>query len=466
MNSQNKPAQPWVDHGALKVSDDGRFLEHADGASFFWLADTVWSLVELTPPRIADYCADRARRGFTVIHINATNFGRPNYAGDFPFNGDGPPWSTAELNEVYWKHVDLIISQAAQQGLYVMLLALWGHHLHYPKPTFWKQEIGHYIGEFFEDAAAQNERFGVLLGERYRNAPNVIWCAAGEYHGPFQRVPMTADHRNRLTAFAQAIRAGDGGQHLLSIHPMAYKGSSDDFHATVWLDFNMVQSHARADYIDHLLTGDWQRTPSKPTLLVEGSYEQNEPNPGWRQRYQAYWALTHGSLGYGYGHESLWRFVDEDGHTGVLSPAILDSPGAAAMTSLVRLLSQLPSSHYLPASDLIPLNWRSSDAGSPLGIVPGLVCAARGVGDDWVLVYSTCGYGFELDLETLARGFADAFWYNPRTGMWCNEAAESVEKRPFVTGIRCGPGVGRAFFAPSGIPAVDNDWIFLLEIRR
>jgi hypothetical protein len=462
VNQERKPTPPWVRHGALRVADSGRRLEFMDGTGFFWLGDTPWSLVELSPTLIDTYLADRASRGFTVIHMNATNFGRANFAGEFPFAGEGPPWSTATLNAPYWQHVDMIVERAAQHGLYVLLLALWGHHAHFPYPSFWKQPIGHYIGEFFHNPATENERFGTLLGARYRHAPNMIWCAAGEYHNPYNDVPMAAEHRTRLEQIALSIRRGDQGCHLMSIHPMAYKSSSDDFHDAPWLDFNMIQTHKRTDYIDHLLIDDWYRAPTKPTLLVEGRYEQPGSDNSWLQRYQAYWAVLHGSLGYGYGHELLWRLADETGHTGCLVPELLASSGARSMAHLAGLIAQLPGGNHVPAPDLIMLNWRGSDAGSPLGAVPGLVCAVSNRQRDWVLIYSTCGHGFEVRLDLLAKGVLNAYWYNPRTGSWHCDGAESPVRRPFATQIRCGGACAPCFFAPPGVPAADNDWVLLL----
>ena len=35
-------ANPLCRHGRLRVSADKRYLEHADGTPFFWLADTWW----------------------------------------------------------------------------------------------------------------------------------------------------------------------------------------------------------------------------------------------------------------------------------------------------------------------------------------------------------------------------------------------------------------------------------------
>jgi hypothetical protein len=39
---------PW-DRGRLSVSENGRFLQHADGSPFFWLGETAW----LFPSRLS-----------------------------------------------------------------------------------------------------------------------------------------------------------------------------------------------------------------------------------------------------------------------------------------------------------------------------------------------------------------------------------------------------------------------------
>src|SRR5205823_1709658 len=35
-------------HGPVRVAQDRRHFEHADGTAFFWLADTVWNGVRLS----------------------------------------------------------------------------------------------------------------------------------------------------------------------------------------------------------------------------------------------------------------------------------------------------------------------------------------------------------------------------------------------------------------------------------
>ena len=50
------------------MSENGRYLVHADGKPFFWLGDTAWLLSQMTTREDADlYLKTRAQQGFTVI---------------------------------------------------------------------------------------------------------------------------------------------------------------------------------------------------------------------------------------------------------------------------------------------------------------------------------------------------------------------------------------------------------------
>jgi hypothetical protein len=54
-------------HGPVRVSLDHRYLEHADGTPFFWLADTAWRGARAATPQDWDfYALTRAYQRFTV----------------------------------------------------------------------------------------------------------------------------------------------------------------------------------------------------------------------------------------------------------------------------------------------------------------------------------------------------------------------------------------------------------------
>ena len=43
VSAAKNPPTPFLKHGAVQVSSDGRHLAHADSTPFFWLADTAWN---------------------------------------------------------------------------------------------------------------------------------------------------------------------------------------------------------------------------------------------------------------------------------------------------------------------------------------------------------------------------------------------------------------------------------------
>ena len=56
------------DHGLLKVTPNGHYLQYEDGTPFFWLGDTGWELFHrLTLEEINQYFDNRKSKGFNVI---------------------------------------------------------------------------------------------------------------------------------------------------------------------------------------------------------------------------------------------------------------------------------------------------------------------------------------------------------------------------------------------------------------
>ncbi len=120
---------PSVDfsHGPLRVSKNGRFLEHRDGTPFLYLGDTAWELFHrLTREEAERYLELRRAQGFTVIQaVVLAEFDGltvPNAYGALPLQKNDP----RQPNEAYFAHVDWIVKKAAEKGLFVGMLPTWG----------------------------------------------------------------------------------------------------------------------------------------------------------------------------------------------------------------------------------------------------------------------------------------------------------------------------------------------------
>jgi hypothetical protein len=151
-----------------QVSNNGHFLTLADKSPFFWLGDTGWELfIKLDKTETEEYLKNRADKGFNVIQCSLTGTGisggldTPNREGETVFN-DMDPFSP---NEKYFKHVDRVIDEAGELGIYLAILPVWGHLVMNKKPVFDKKSAYSY---------------GKYLGNRYKNRSNIIWVLGGD----------------------------------------------------------------------------------------------------------------------------------------------------------------------------------------------------------------------------------------------------------------------------------------------
>ena len=107
--------KPW-DNGRLRVSDNGRFLQFANGRPFFWLGDTGWLLPERLDRDEADYYLKRcAEAGYNVVQVQTINaVPAINAYGQMSMT-DGWDFSDIDRRGVYgyWDHMDYIVDCAA-----------------------------------------------------------------------------------------------------------------------------------------------------------------------------------------------------------------------------------------------------------------------------------------------------------------------------------------------------------------
>ena len=224
-------SQSLADDSRLKVSDNRRYLVHADGKPFFYLGDTAWELFHrLNREQATRYLEDRAKKGFTVIQAVAIaeldGHTDPNPYGHLPFVDRDParPAVKDGPNNDYWDHVDFIVDKANSLGLWVGFLPTWGRYWHDTKdnqrPIFNRENA---------------DAYGEWLGKRYRDK-KLIWILGGD------RAIDSDDQKEIIRAMASGLHKGDGGAHLTTFHPPGGNGSSTWFHNDDWLDFNMRQN--------------------------------------------------------------------------------------------------------------------------------------------------------------------------------------------------------------------------------
>jgi Protein of unknown function (DUF4038)/Putative collagen-binding domain of a collagenase len=434
----------------ITVSPNRRFLQTKSGKPFFWLADTAWELFHRLNRTEAEYYLEtRRKQGFTVVKAvvlaEFDGLHTPNANGHVPLLGDDP----TRLNPMYFRYVDEIIRLAASKGLYIGLLPTWGDKVH---ASLWG--TGPVI---FTTENAQI--YGRLLGQRYRDDPNILWVLGGDR--------PAAGYEALWAAMAAGIEEGLGYRPFFTYHPNGGKSSSESLHDADWLDMHMLQSgHVLIDAPNwQMIQADYQRLPAKPVLDGEPCYEDHPIDPflrKWQAEYGryaaydvrklAYRAVFAGACGHTYGNHSVWQFWTLQ-RTPINFPmpawdeAILRD-GAAQLVHLKNLMLSLDYFDRIPAQDLLidlPVVPAADAAEHANPIRAAYPIATRSRTGSYALVYfPQAGQSLQLDLRLLA-GDGSAQWFDPRTGEY--HAAGS-----YTTQI-C------SFTSPIGGP----DWVLVLK---
>lgn len=430
---------PWDAHGALRR--DGHVIRHADSTPFFWLGDTAWGMCfRLDRAQVDQYLDNRRAKGFNVFMTAA--LGLPGFTGSTaaknPANryghrafhgGDTPDLSRPRVVDGgsptspndYWDHVDYIVGAAAARGMYIGLLPQWGYT---------------YNTSFNTTTA---KAYGRFIGERYRTRKNVIWVIGGD------DMPATSTHVANYRSMAEGVLTGVTGATLaynqtgsawnsvfMTFHPgTGSEGSSSSqwFHADHWLDTNMYQSGGRLPKAYDLAVADFKRSPVKPTLMGEGTYEDATRSgsgtvaDAWKVRRQAYHSLTGGSMGTTYGHNLIWDNKSS-------WETAMNRPGAQQMTVLKDFWTARPWTTYVPDAGIVA-------SGATDGAVDGgnnRKTAVRSTAGAECLVYYAVNTAATIRLDRITTSSTvTATWWDPRNGSTVSAGSHATSAVPRFT---------------------------------
>ena len=431
----------------LKVSANHRFFETEDGKPFFWLGDTGWLLfTKLNREETEKYLETRKEQGFNVIQAMVLHgLGAVNVYGDSalvnhsvatPNVTEGNDFSDS-IQYDYWDNMDYAIDLAAEKGLYMALVPVWGNNVK--------------DGGVSRDEAAV---YGRWIADRYKDRKNIIWLNGGDTFG--------SDSAATWNILGNALRDNDPN-HLITFHPRGRMQSNDWFLDESWMDFNMIQSgHRRYDQDDtergyaqdnyKYIFEDWDLTPVRPTIDGEPSYEgipqglHDTLQPFWNDadvRRYAYWSVFAGAFGYTYGHSAVMQFYQPGdkaaayGAKDYWTKAIND-PGANQMKYVKELMLSRPYFDRVPDQSLI--------AGEN-GEKYDFLIATRG--NDYAFIYSYNGRDIPVQMGKITGSKVKASWFNPRNGQF--SAIGEFEN----TGVQS--------FDPPGDAGDGHDYVLVLD---
>jgi len=404
-------------HGELRLSDNRRYIEHADGTPFFWLADTVWC-----GPMFADFedwnifLKDRAAKEFTAIQFVMTQWRMAKT------DADGNPTFTGAdkvaVNPAFFQRLDKYVDAINDAGLLAVPVLLWAIR--------GDDNPGYYLPE------EQKILLAEYMIARY-GAHQVIWFLGGDgqYGGEsaetWKRVGRAVFHQDQ--------------HRLATMHPVGYQsGHGDDEKTFRWLNQGPPGT-------------EWNNKPNLPVINIEPNYEAHngytyrKVHTDHSVRRAAYWSLlVSPPAGVTYGGQGIWGW-----HTKVQAPAdhistglgspwyvAKDLPGALSMKYLHQFFKGIEWWRLIPAQDVLTEQPGKKDASK-------FIAAAKSQEGDLLVVYLPEGGSVTLKTDSLKKGLT-ARWYHPRTGGWLDAGKVEQSPQTFKT-------------------ADSNDWVLLIAAK-
>lgn len=402
-------------HGAIRVSENHRFLEHADGTPFFWLADTVWN-----GPLLSDkdewgiYVEARAEQKFDAAQWVTTQW-IASPGGDrnqsVAFTGK----ERIAINPQFFQRLDEKADVLSEAGILNVPVLLWAAR--------WLRV---YSDNAVNPGLSLPEDQAILLA-RYMvarwGAHHVVWILNGDGH-------YIDEAAERWRVIGRGVFGGR--EHApVSLHPGGWMWNGGEFGAEEWLDIWGYQSGHKLDEagLRWLVAGepatDWDKERIHPVINLEPPYENHMDmgSEGTRRisaqdvRRALYTSLLIApTAGVSYGGHGVWGWDDgttlPTAHplTGMPLPwqEALHMPVAEQVRFLYDFFTSLEWWRLRPAQDMLLAQPGNASAGET-------IVAARTERGDLALVYTAAARRIELNLSSL-RDSLVGYWFNPVNG--------------------------------------------------
>jgi hypothetical protein len=302
-------ANRLLKHGPIQLSSNRRYLIHADGTPFLWLADSWWHGMTTRfkwPEDFQTLTHDRKDKGFSVIQFAV---GFPCDIAEFDPRGAneaGFPTSRdyRQINPAYFDLVDLRVQHLVDNGLVPNVLGTWGYYL----PWFGEEKMKHYW------------RYVIA---RYGAFP-VTWTVAGETTLTYyllkqdQKQGALQLQLDGWGEVARYIKETDPYDRLLTAHPGPNSGGFRPISDMSLLDMIMVQPghggwDALPNALRHLQTAQ-DSFPNRPVMQGEICFEgmHGGGSDAKLQRVLFWTNMLSGAVGHCYGADAIWQFNTQE----------------------------------------------------------------------------------------------------------------------------------------------------------
>lgn len=414
----------FLDHGAVSISGTRRYLAHADGAPFFWLADTAWSGALLA--RAKDwsmYLRDRARRKFSAVQIVTTQFraAEGDEEGRTAFTGV----ERISINPAFFQRLDRRMDDINRHNLLAVPVLLWAIR----SGENAKLNPGFILPD---DQAIRLARYMVA---RY-GAHHVVWILAGDdnYQGA---------NGERWSRIGRAVFDDPAVQAPAMLHPGGMQWHLEQYRGEPWNQIFGYQSGHGDDAaaLKWIHSGppalEWKREPARPVINLEPPYEghiayqSRRPHSDFNVRRAVYWSLLNApTAGVTYGSHGVWSWQNEAGvplahRNAGEAPRwqdALDRPGTRQMTVMAGIFQRIPWWELQPRPDLLAEQPGLADPAA-------FISVSSDTHENTLIAYTPAGSPI-LFKPALSLSRHEAQWIDPRSGRGMKAAVEGGRFRP------------------------------------
>ncbi len=415
---------------SVHVDSTGRYLLDQYDEPFMIVGDAPQSLiVNLSPEEAEYYLADRQTHGFNSVWINllcnSYTAGRPDgttYDGLAPFD---TPGDLATPDESYFERVDEYLHLAGDHDLIVFLDPI---------------ETGGWLGTLHSNGLSKAFDYGVYLGMRYRDYPNIIWMSGNDFQSW-----GNPDDDALVQAVAMGILSVDTNH--LHTAEMSYLSSTTLDDPTWEPIASLNAAYTYYPTYDEVLHA-YNHSPSVPVFMVEEHYELE--NVGGEMgtplvlRRQEYWTMTSGATGQLYGNAYTWQFLDNWKEN-------IDTRGVAELQIMKNFFDTLPWYDLVPdqTQHLITDGFGTYSTSGNVSESDYATAAATPDGKR-VVAYLPTPRTVSIDLGNLA-GQVKAYWFDPTSGTYSDAPGSPFSNHGMVP-----------FTSPGLNAAGEEDWVLVL----
>jgi hypothetical protein len=453
----------------ITMSANGRYFVEQDGTTpWLMVGDSAHHIVNVLPQSSwPTYFASRQSLGFNTVNIfscshgncpssGATADGQVAFTGMITSTCSGASRTDYDLatpNPAYWTELDNFINMAASYGLVVLIDPL---------------TTADYMNDMRASGSTKAYNFGVFLGNRYKNFPNIIW----ELGNDFQSWTSTAvtcpatgsDTDNALVKQMMAGIASADSNHLITIqldYPRSY--SNQDTTLSTYLQADGFYTYYET--YDYALKA-YNSTSVSPVFLTESQMEGANnlsllcaPADAGVLRREMYWTMTSGASGHVWGNTHV-------NHSDLTSPtwqSQLNTTATQQVAMLTTVFNQLQWWKLVPdtAHQIVTAGYGTPNANN------GNLCASNPNSNyataAWVpdattpslasqaIVYTPVATTLHVDMTKFSKAM-NASWYDPTTG-----TSSTIAGSPF-------PITSPQTFTTPGTHADGTaDWVLVLN---